>query len=122
MNLSGITVYIDHHHICGLLALFERSIGDVKFVIRGTIPVPVHLLIFEAFWFCYSVPWSVLIHGVAMPYQSALASYKQTKKAMNTYAGPDSVHDMAWNQRVVQGIVVLFLVRSAYFTRSAWEI
>ncbi len=68
---------------------------------------------------------SVLSHGVDMPYQSAHALYKQTRKAVNTHTGPERVRDMAWKQWVTQGIVVLFLAGSAYFTRSVlrngWE-
>jgi hypothetical protein len=68
---------------------------------------------------------SVLIHGVGVPYQSVHTLYERSKKPKNVNGGPDRVRDRAWKQWVTNGIVVLFLAGSAYFTRSAlrngWE-
>jgi len=66
---------------------------------------------------------SVLIHGDEVPYKSAHVFLKQTEKPMNASAkaDPEKVRDPAWKQRVKQGIVVLFLAGSAYFTRSTFR-
>ncbi len=68
---------------------------------------------------------SVMIHGVDVPYQSIHTLYKHTKKPKNAKGFPNRFSDLAWNQWLINGIMVLFLAGGAYFTRSAlsngWE-